>query len=84
MQLAMLRSTIQRNITWSLMPAHTSSCHTLGIKILITTMFNSYKFKDNSLRLRVNKLKHKDPKSRPQDNRDRKPLAWMLMNSPIV
>ena len=45
-------------------------------------MFNSYKFKDNSLRLRVNKLKHKDLKPRPKDNRDRKLLVWMMMNSP--
>ena len=64
-------------------------CHTLGIRILITTTFInfkprdiSYKFKDNSLRLNVNKLKHKDLKPRPKDSQDRKPLAWMLMNSP--
>jgi hypothetical protein len=53
-------------------------------------MFNSFKptcsnlrFKDNSLRLRVNKLKHKDLKPRPKDSRDKKSLAWMLMNSLI-
>ena len=44
---------------------------------------NNYKFKDNSLRLNVNKLKHKDLKPRPKDSQDWKPLAWMLMNSPI-
>ena len=40
-----------------------------------------YKFKDNSLRPRINKLKCKDLKSRPKYSQDRKLLAWMLMNS---
>ena len=55
MQLTMLRSTIQKDITWFLMPARMSLCHILGIRILIVIMHNN----SNSLRFKVNKLKYK-------------------------
>ena len=55
MQLLMLRLTIQRDITWFLMPAHRSSCHILDTRILIVIMHNN----SSSLRLKVNMLKYK-------------------------
>jgi hypothetical protein len=75
-QLTMLRSTIQRDITWFLMLAHTSSCHTLGIRILIVIMHNN----SSSLWLKVNKLKYKVLRLRLKGSRDIKLLSWMLMS----
>ena len=79
MQLTMLRSTIQRDIIWFLMPAHTSSCHILGIRILIVIMLNN----SSSLWLRVNKLKYKVLRLKLKGSRDKKLLAWMLMSLSI-
>ena len=62
MQLITLRSIIQKDITWFLMPARTSSRHTLSIRILTVIMRNNFsnlRPKGNSLRLRVNKFKYK-------------------------
>ena len=74
MQLATLRTTIQRDITLFLMPACTNSCHILGIKILIVIIHSN----SNSLRLRINKSKYKDLKLMLKSSRDKKLLAWML------
>jgi hypothetical protein len=82
MQLIMLRSTIQKDITWFLMPAHTSLCHTLGIRILTVIMRNNsshLKSKDNILRLRVDKFKYRALRLRLKGSLDKKSLAWMLM-----
>ena len=67
------------------MPAHMSSCHTLGIKILtiiIHNRFNSFrprdnnlKFKVNSLRLKVNSFRFKALKLKFKDSRDNKLLT---------
>jgi hypothetical protein len=76
MQLATLRSTIQKDITWFLMPTHMSSCHILGTRILIVIMHNN----SSSLRFMVNKLKYKVLRLRLKSSRDRKLLAWMLMS----
>ena len=61
------------------MPTHMSSCHTLGIRILIIIMH----YNSSSLWLKVNKLKYKDLRLRLMGSRDRKSLAWMLMNLSI-
>ena len=60
------------------MPAHMSSCHTLGIKILtiiIHNRFNNFrpsgsniKFKVNSLRLKVNIFRFKALKLKFKDS----------------
>ena len=66
------------------MPAHMSSCHILGIRILTIIMRNNssnLRSKDNSLPLRVNKFKYKALKLRIKGSRDKKSLTWMLMNS---
>jgi hypothetical protein len=76
MQLATLRSTIPKDITWFLMPAHMSSCHILGTRSLIVIMNNN----SSSLWFMVNKLKYKVLRIRLKSNRDRKLLAWMLMS----
>ena len=76
----MLRSTIQRDIAWFLMPAHTSSCHILGIRILTVIMLSNFRPKGKCLRLRINKFKYKDLKLRLKGSRDKKLLAWMLMS----
>ena len=86
MQLITLRSIIQKDITWFLMPARTSSRHTLSIRILTVIMRNnssSLRSKDNSLRLRVNKFKHKALKLKLKGSQEEKSLAWMLMSSSI-
>ena len=86
MRLTMLTSIIQKDITRFLMPVHTSSCHTLGIRILIVIMCNNssnLRFKDNSLWLRVNKFKYKALKLRIKSSRHKKSLAWMLMSLSI-
>jgi hypothetical protein len=69
MQLIMLRSTTQKDITWFLMLVHMSFCHILGIKILTIIVHNSFsnfrprdnnlKFKGSSISLRVNSTKNK-------------------------
>ena len=79
MQLIMLRLTIQRDITWFLMPAHTSSCHILGIRILTVVMH----INSSSLQLRINESKCKDLKLKLKGSQDKKLLAWMLMSSSI-
>jgi hypothetical protein len=63
-QLTMPRSTIQRDTTWFLMPAHMSLCHILGIRTLIVIMHSN----SSSLRLRINKCKYKDLKFRLKDS----------------
>ena len=53
------------------MPTHMTSCHTLGIRILIVIMRNNFsnlRFKDNSLRLKVNKFKYKALRLRLKGN----------------
>ena len=67
------------------MPARTTLCHILGIRILIVMRNNSsgFKPKDNSLWLRVNKFKYKALRFKHKGSRDRKLLAWMLMSSSI-
>ena len=68
------------------MLARTSLCHTLGIRILTVIMRNNssnLRSKDNSLRLRVNKFKHKALKLKLKGSREEKSLAWMLMSSSI-
>ena len=44
---------------------------------------SSFRFKDNSLRLKVNRFRHKALKPKPKDSQDRKLLAWMLMSLSI-
>ena len=61
------------------MPACTSPCHILGIRILTVIMHNN----SSSLWLKVNKLKYKVLKLILKGGRDRKLLAWMLMNLSI-
>ena len=78
-QLTILRLTVQRGITWFFMLAHTSSCHILGIRILIVIMLNN----SSSLWLRVNKLKYKVLRLKLKGSRDKKLLAWMLMSLSI-
>jgi hypothetical protein len=78
MQLATLRSTIERDITWFLMLARINSCHILGIRILIVIMLNN----SSSLWLRVNQSKYKDLKLRLKGSRDKKLSAWMLKSLP--
>ena len=78
-QLTMLRSTIQRDITWFFMPARMSSCHILGTRILIVIMHNN----SSNLWLKVSKLKYKVLRLRLKGSRDRKLLAWMLMSLSI-
>ena len=83
MQLIMLRSTVQKDITWFLMPAHTSLCYTLVIRILTVIMRNNssnLRSKVNILRLRVDKFKYRALRLRLKGSRDKKLLAWMLMN----
>ena len=78
-----LRSAIQKDITWFFMPARTSLCHTLGIRTLIVIMRNNssnLRFKDNSLWLRVNKFKYKALRLRLKDSQDNKLLARTLMS----
>ena len=68
------------------MPAHTSSCYILGIRILTIIMCNNssnLRSKDNSLPLRVNKFKYKAIRLRLKGSRDKKLLACMLMSSLI-
>ena len=60
MQLTMLRSTIQKDITWFLMPACMNSCHILGIRTLTIIMHSN----SSSLWVRINKSKYKDLKLR--------------------
>ena len=67
------------------MPAHMSFCHILGTRILIIIMcsnFSSFRprgsnlrFKDNSLRHRVNSFKYKALRLRSKDSRGNKLLA---------
>ena len=62
MQLTMLRSTIQKDIIWFVMPAHMSFCHILGTKILIIITqnnFSSFRLRDNNLRFKDNSLRHR-------------------------
>ena len=85
-QLTILRSTIQKDITQFLMLARTSLCHTLGIRILTVIMRNNssnLRVKDNNLQLRVNKFKCKALRLKLKGSRDEKSLAWMLMNLSI-
>ena len=53
MLLIMLRSTIQKDITWFLMPAHMSFCHILGIRIPTVIMHNNFRTRHNNLKFRV-------------------------------
>ena len=81
----MLKSTIQEGIIWCLMPAHMSSYHTLGIKILTIIIHNKFssfrprgsnlKWKVNSLRLKVNSFRFKALKLKFKDSRDNKLLT---------
>jgi hypothetical protein len=67
------------------MPAHTSSCRNLGIKILINIIHNRFsslrpmgsnlKFKDNSLWLRVSNFKYKALRLRFKYSQDNKLLV---------
>ena len=82
MLLIMLKSTTQSDITWFLMPTDMSFCHILGIRtptVIIHSNFspkdNNFKFRGNSLRLRVNNCKYKAPKLRSKGSRDNKLLA---------
>jgi hypothetical protein len=43
-------------------------------------MCNNLKFKDNSLRLKVNSFKHRALKLRFRASRDSRLLVWMPMN----
>jgi hypothetical protein len=74
MQLATLRSTIQRDTTWFLMPVHMSLCHIPGIKTLTVIMHSN----SSNLRLRINKFKYKDLKLKLKSSRDKKLPTWML------
>ena len=74
MQLTMLRSTIQRDTTWFLMPVYMSLCHIPGIRTLTVIMHSN----SSSLWLRINKSKYKDLKLKLKGSRDKKLLAWML------
>ena len=68
------------------MPAHTSSCHILGTRILIVIMHSNssnLRSKDNSLQLRVDKFKYMALRLRLKGSQDKKSLAWMLMSSSI-
>ena len=68
------------------MPAHMSSCHILGIRILTVIMlsnFSSFKPKSRCLWLKINKFKYKDLKLRLKGSRDSKLSAWMLMSLSI-
>ena len=68
------------------MPRHTSLCHILGIIILIVLMHNnssSFKPKDKSLWLRVNKFKYMALRLKLKGRQDKESLEWMLMSSLI-
>jgi hypothetical protein len=78
-QHAMLRSTIQRDTTWFLMPVHISLCHIPGIRTLTVIMHNN----SSNLWLRINKSKYKDLKLKLKSSRDNELPAWMLKSLSI-
>ena len=71
MQLIMFKLTTQRDTIWFFMLAHMSFCHTLGTRILIIIMhnsFSSFKPRDNNLRFKDNNLRHRVNSFKLRDN----------------